>query len=120
MLRPRFGSSGEPTGFQAYVPFVNSSSSLATSPSAGSKPARRTLLRGALTGAAAVGTALATGASPASAAPSARPRPSTPAEALRELAAGNRRWRTCREKHPDETRAVREALISGQHPSPWC
>ncbi|MEU9353511.1 carbonic anhydrase [Streptomyces griseoloalbus] len=80
------------------------------------KPARRLLLRSALTGAAAVGTGLAVGTPPASASPRTRPRPTTPEEALRTLAAGNARWRTFREKHPDETRAVREELVSGQHP----
>lgn len=79
-------------------------------------PARRALLRTALTGAAVLGAGFAV-ASPASAASStARPRPSTPGQALRELAAGNVRWRTCREQHPDETPAVRQALTSGQHP----
>ncbi|MFC7219685.1 carbonic anhydrase [Streptomyces polyrhachis] len=29
---------------------------------------------------------------------------------------GNRRWRTLHEKHPDESRAVRQALVGGQHP----
>ncbi|WP_454320968.1 carbonic anhydrase [Streptomyces phaeoluteigriseus] len=43
-------------------------------------------------------------------------RPTTAAAALRELAAGNRRWRTFRERHPDETPAVRQSLIQGQHP----
>ncbi|MDG9715452.1 carbonic anhydrase [Streptomyces sp. DH24] len=95
---------------------MNSPSPAAISLPAEPKPARRSLLRGALSGAAAVGAALAVGVSPASAAPRPRPRPGTPAEALRELEAGNRRWRTYREKHPDETRDVREALISGQHP----
>ncbi|MGW0140726.1 carbonic anhydrase [Streptomyces calvus] len=84
------------------------------------KPPRRLLLRSAVTGAAAVGTAVAAGAAgaaPAAAAGSrARKRPATPEDALRELAAGNRRWRTYRERHPDETRAVREALVTGQHP----
>ncbi|MPY59874.1 carbonic anhydrase, partial [Streptomyces spongiae] len=46
----------------------------------------------------------------------ARPRPATAQEALRELAAGNLRWRTYRERHPDETPAVRQALVSSQHP----
>ncbi|MGP4089081.1 carbonic anhydrase [Streptomyces sp. KR55] len=84
-------------------------------------PARRALLRTALTGAAALGAGFAV-ASPASASPAsaassaARPRPSTPGQALRELAAGNVRWRTYREQHPDETPAVRQALTSGQHP----
>ncbi|MER6347863.1 carbonic anhydrase [Streptomyces sp. NPDC001595] len=80
-------------------------------------PARRLLLRAAMTGAAAVGVGLAADVSPAAAAPSAsRPRPTTAQEALRELAAGNLRWRTFRERHPDETPAVRQALTSGQHP----
>ncbi|MFI9761625.1 carbonic anhydrase [Streptomyces sp. NPDC051963] len=81
-------------------------------------PARRALLRAGLTGAAVLG-AVSAGVSTASAATptaAARPRPSTPAEALRALAAGNRRWRTFREQHPDETAAVRTELTSGQHP----
>lgn len=82
-------------------------------------PARRSLLRAALTGTAVLGTGLAVGASPAAAAPStAAPgkRPATAEEALRELAAGNRRWRTFCEQHPDETPAVRQSLTTGQHP----
>jgi len=80
-------------------------------------PVRRAFLRAGLTGAAALGTGLALGASPAAAAsPVTRPRPDTPGEALRELAAGNRRWRAFREQHPDETPATRQALVSGQHP----
>ncbi|WFB11052.1 carbonic anhydrase [Streptomyces sp. LX-29] len=43
-------------------------------------------------------------------------RPGTPEAALRALAAGNRRWRTFRERHPDQGRAVRESLAGGQHP----
>ncbi|MFI6039809.1 carbonic anhydrase [Streptomyces sp. NPDC051315] len=80
--------------------------------------ARRSLLRGGLAGAVALGgTALA--AAPASASsrtPAATPRPTTADEALRELAAGNRRWRAFRERHPDETPAVRQTLVSSQHP----
>lgn len=79
-------------------------------------PARRSLLRAAVTGAAVTGTGLALAVSPAAAAPPPRPRPTTAPEALRELAAGNRRWHTFRERHPDETPAVRQALTSGQHP----
>ncbi|MFD8150740.1 carbonic anhydrase, partial [Streptomyces sp. NPDC059720] len=77
---------------------------------------RRTLLRTALTGAAVLGTGLAAG--PAVAAPGrgARPRPATPAEAWRELAAGNRRWRAYRERHPHEDPATRRTLTAGQHP----
>ena len=44
------------------------------------------------------------------------PRPAPADEALRELAAGNRRWRTYCERHPDETPAVRQSLTTGQHP----
>ncbi|MEU5322385.1 carbonic anhydrase [Streptomyces sp. NPDC021056] len=78
---------------------------------------RRALLRAGLTGAAALGAGLTLGATPASATPAGtRPRPSTPDEALRELAAGNLRWRTFRERHPDETPAVRQALATAQHP----
>ncbi|WP_367325589.1 carbonic anhydrase [Streptomyces sp. HUAS ZL42] len=82
-------------------------------------PARRSLLRAALTGTAVLGTGLAVGASPAVAAPpttAPRKRPTTAEEALRELAAGNCRWRTFRERHPDETPVVRQALTTGQHP----
>ncbi|WP_053756280.1 carbonic anhydrase [Streptomyces sp. AS58] len=84
--------------------------------SAAVPPARRALLRTAVTGAAALGVGLAV-LSPASAAPSvSRPRPTTPAEALRELAAGNRRWRAHHQRHPHESPAVRQALTAGQHP----
>ncbi|WP_425247449.1 carbonic anhydrase [Streptomyces sp. NEAU-NA10] len=77
---------------------------------------RRSLLRGGFAGAATLGGA-ALAAAPASAAPRrTTPRPTTAAEALRELAAGNQRWRTYCERHPDETPAVRQSLISGQHP----
>nr|WP_308013472.1 carbonic anhydrase [Streptomyces sp. REN17] len=81
-------------------------------------PARRSLLRAALAGTAVLGTGLAGAAAPAVAAPStaARKRPTTAREALRELEAGNRRWRTFREQHPDESPAVRQALTTGQHP----
>ena len=79
---------------------------------------RRTLLRTALTGAAALGAGLGA-AGPATAATpvrDTRPRPGTPAEALRELAAGNRRWRAFRERHPHEDPALRRTLATGQHP----
>ncbi|MFF8972528.1 carbonic anhydrase [Streptomyces sp. NPDC014995] len=84
--------------------------------------ARRSLLRGGFAGAVALGGA-GLAAAPASAAPSpasaprgTAARPTTAAEALKELAAGNRRWRTFRERHPDETPAVRQSLTKGQHP----
>ncbi|MEU3254296.1 carbonic anhydrase [Streptomyces sp. NPDC006997] len=72
------------------------------------RPRRRVPLR--------VGAAGAAPAAPAPAAPGTRPRPATPVQAWRELAAGNLRWRTYRERHPDETPAVRRALTSGQRP----
>lgn len=78
--------------------------------------ARRSLLRGGFAGAAVLGGA-ALGAAPASAAPGpTTARPTTAAEALRELAAGNERWRTYRERHPNETSTVRQSLTSSQHP----
>ena len=82
-------------------------------------PARRSLLRAALTGTAALGAGLAIGAEPAAAAPHLalpRKRPTTAEEALRELSAGNRRWRTFRQQHPDQSPAVRQALTTSQHP----
>ena len=91
------------------------------------RTARRSLLRG-FAGAMTLGGGLALGTAPASAAtprgtshstPSrstTAPRPATADEALRELAAGNRRWRTYCERHPDETPAVRQSLTTGQHP----
>ncbi|MER7378678.1 carbonic anhydrase [Streptomyces lanatus] len=79
-------------------------------------PARRALLRYGLTGAATLGATAALGTAPASATPALQHRPGTPDEALRELAAGNRRWRNFCERHPDESPAVRQALTSGQHP----
>ncbi|MFE9441995.1 carbonic anhydrase [Streptomyces sp. NPDC006602] len=88
---------------------------------AAARPARRGFLRAGLTGAAALGAGLTLGAAPAPASASAASagtsrRPGTPDEALRELAAGNLRWRTYRERHPDETPAVRQSLTSGQQP----
>ncbi|MFF5183616.1 carbonic anhydrase [Streptomyces sp. NPDC000345] len=87
------------------------------------RTARRSLLRG-LAGAVTLGGGLAVAAAPASASaprgrsprPTAAHRPGTADEALRELAAGNRRWRTYCERHPDETPAVRQSLTAGQHP----
>jgi carbonic anhydrase len=79
---------------------------------------RRTLLRTALTGAAALGAGLGA-ARPATAATPVRdthPRPGTPGEALHELAAGNRRWRAFRERHPHEDPTMRRTLATGQHP----
>lgn len=70
-------------------------------------------------GAAALAAGLADGSSrtpTAARTGAAGPRPLTPASALRELSAGNARWRTLHERHPDETRAVRQTLVAGQHP----
>ncbi|GGZ39577.1 carbonic anhydrase [Streptomyces inusitatus] len=39
-----------------------------------------------------------------------------PGSAWRELTAGNERWRTFHERHPDQSRAVRRTLVRGQHP----
>ncbi|MFI1281261.1 carbonic anhydrase [Streptomyces sp. NPDC020858] len=83
-------------------------------------PGRRRLVRAVLTGAAAVGAGLVAGtpgtptASRAAGASGARP--TTPETALNVLAAGNARWRTLHETHPDETRTVRRTLVRGQHP----
>ncbi|MET7617562.1 carbonic anhydrase [Streptomyces sp. NPDC005408] len=80
---------------------------------------RRTLLRAALGGTAAVGAGLTIGAAPSSAAPrtpATATRPTTPAEALRELSEGNRRWRRLQQRHPHESLSVRRSLVSGQHP----
>ncbi|MFF5787967.1 carbonic anhydrase [Streptomyces sp. NPDC012693] len=88
-------------------------------PSAAASPLRRTLLRAALTGTAVTAGAWAFDVPAASAKESSsteRPRPATPEAALKELNAGNRRWRTFREKHPHETHAVRREAVSGQHP----
>ncbi|WP_412180582.1 carbonic anhydrase [Streptomyces sp. ADMS] len=87
--------------------------------SGATSPARRSLLRAALTGTAVLGAGLAIGAEPAAATPptaARRKRPTNAKEALRELNEGNRRWRTFRQQHPDESPAVRQALTTGQHP----
>ncbi|MFF8835643.1 carbonic anhydrase [Streptomyces sp. NPDC015130] len=83
-----------------------------------SSSSRRTLLRTALTGAALTAGSWAWDLPGASAEPRGRekPRPATPAAALRELEAGNRRWRTHHERHPHESLAVRRETVSGQHP----
>ncbi|GAA2253893.1 carbonic anhydrase [Streptomyces indiaensis] len=91
----------------------------ATSPR-GAGTARRTLLRTAPTGATALGAGLGAAhtatPAPAPVAGSAEPRPGTPGQALRELAAGNRRWQAFRERHPHEDPAVRRTLVTAQHP----
>ncbi|MCX5380828.1 carbonic anhydrase [Streptomyces sp. NBC_00091] len=82
-------------------------------------PGRRRFVRAVLTGAVAVGAGLVAGrpATPTGVSAGASgPRPRTPESALRELAAGNRRWRTLHERHPDQTRGVRQRLVTGQHP----
>jgi carbonic anhydrase len=92
---------------------------------AGSRPsaggtARRTLLRTALTGAAALGAGLGVAhtadAAPGTGTGAAEPRPGTPDQALRELAEGNRRWQAFRERHPHENPAIRRTLATAQHP----
>ncbi|WP_329038791.1 carbonic anhydrase [Streptomyces sp. NBC_01725] len=81
---------------------------------------RRALLRASVATAAvatAAGSGLIAGATPVGAA-TRKPttRPSTPAAALAELSAGNRRWRTFHQQHPHESQSVRQALVSGQDP----
>ncbi|MFD4700776.1 carbonic anhydrase [Streptomyces niveus] len=84
---------------------------------------RRALLRASVATAAvatAAGSGLIAGAMPAGAAPrtptSHSSRPTTPAAALAELSAGNRRWRTFKQQHPHESQSVRHSLVSGQAP----
>ncbi|MER6313755.1 carbonic anhydrase [Streptomyces sp. NPDC001581] len=83
---------------------------------------RRALLRTAAAGAAAAGAGLALAAAlPASAAPrdadaESAGRVTTPAQALRRLAAGNQRWRTQRQEHPHESAYLRRRLVEGQQP----
>lgn len=83
-------------------------------------PARRSLLRAALTGTAALGGGLVIGAEPAAAehriAAPRKQKPTTAEEALRELSAGNRRWRTFHQQHPDQSPTVRQSLTTSQHP----
>ncbi|MDX6763703.1 MULTISPECIES: carbonic anhydrase [Streptomyces] len=83
-------------------------------------PGRRRLARAVLTGVAALGAGLVAGSARVPmAAPTgggAGSRPTTPESALRELVAGNGRWRTYHERHPDQTRTVRHTLVAGQHP----
>ncbi|MFD9727847.1 carbonic anhydrase [Streptomyces sp. NPDC059072] len=92
-------------------------------PASASAPSRRTLLRSAVAGSALAGAGLAFGtASPASAASAASreaestERITTPAQALRRLAAGNERWRTLRQEHPHESAYLRRRLVDGQQP----
>lgn len=83
-------------------------------------PGRRRLLRVVLTGTVALAAGLVAGSprppeDPVAGGPG-RVRPATPASALRELETGNARWRSLHERHPDETRTVRQTLVGGQHP----
>ncbi|QES59293.1 carbonic anhydrase [Streptomyces venezuelae] len=83
--------------------------------------ARRRMVRAGLSGALALGVGLAFGPSAASGARAGeaavrRPRPAGPRQAWGELEAGNRRWRTFHERHPDRAGHVRRALVGGQHP----
>ncbi|MFA7761966.1 carbonic anhydrase [Streptomyces sp. NRRL S-448] len=82
---------------------------------------RRALLRTAVAGtAAAAGAGLTLGAAfPAFAAswdPESAEPVTTPAQALRRLAAGNQRWRTQDQEHPHESGAERRRLVQGQQP----
>lgn len=80
---------------------------------------RRRLIRAALTGVVAVAAGLVSDTSATSTATRGDgkgPRAGTPKSALRELVAGNVRWRSFRASNPDRTRAVRQTLVAGQHP----
>ncbi|WP_405834024.1 carbonic anhydrase [Streptomyces sp. NBC_00105] len=81
---------------------------------------RRALLRTAVAGTAAAGAGLALGSAfPAAAASldqESAERVTTPAQALRRLAAGNQRWRTQRQEHPHESAYLRRRLVEGQQP----
>ncbi|MEV7556485.1 carbonic anhydrase [Streptomyces sp. NPDC089795] len=80
---------------------------------------RRRFVRAGLTGALTMTAGLASGPAATSTAPRTDgkgPQHRTPGSALRELAAGNARWRTFHERNPDRTRATRQTLVTGQHP----
>ncbi|MGW6981055.1 carbonic anhydrase [Streptomyces sp. NPDC054932] len=81
---------------------------------------RRALLRTAVAGTAAAGAGLTLGAAfPAFATswdPEEAEQVTTPAQALRRLAAGNQRWRNRDQEHPHESVALRRRLVQGQHP----
>ncbi|MFD3869314.1 carbonic anhydrase [Streptomyces sp. NPDC058623] len=80
---------------------------------------RRLFVRAALTGTVAVGAGLIAGLPDVRPSPTEGlngPRPTTPVSALRALDAGNLRWRTLHERHPDATKAVRRTVVTGQHP----
>ncbi|MBT2394886.1 carbonic anhydrase [Streptomyces sp. ISL-100] len=101
-----------------YVPLVTLNRHTSSRPAS---TGRRALLRAAVAGTAATAaaeTAMTLGASSATAAPPAMATstPRSPDQALRELAAGNRRWRTFQQRHPHETPYVRQSLVSGQNP----
>ncbi|OEJ30459.1 carbonic anhydrase [Streptomyces subrutilus] len=77
---------------------------------------RRRLVQASLAGAVAVTAGLVSDSPSKATRAEKSARPGTPESALRELVAGNARWRTYHERHPDQTRAVRQTLVSGQHP----
>ncbi len=76
-------------------------------------------MRAGLTGAAAVAAGAVCGSpvvpAPVSSGPN-RARPASPTSAWQALAAGNQRWCTLHERHPDEGSAVRRTVVTGQHP----
>ncbi|MFJ6795117.1 carbonic anhydrase [Streptomyces sp. NPDC091268] len=87
-----------------------------------SSPSRRGVLRTALAGTAAAGSVLGLGsafpaaARPLTGSPVIDDRPAGPEEALRRLAAGNRRWAAHRQEHPHESPSTRLRLARAQHP----
>ncbi|MEW2414739.1 carbonic anhydrase [Streptomyces sp. NPDC046866] len=79
--------------------------------------ARRRLLWAATGVVAAQAALVSAGPAPSSSPPgSFGLRPDTPRAALAQLVAGNRRWRTYHERHPDRSAAVRRTLVGSQHP----
>ncbi|NYI08316.1 carbonic anhydrase [Allostreptomyces psammosilenae] len=79
---------------------------------------RRTLIRTALAGTAALGAGALSlaGATTASAGETAATRATDPHSVWHALLEGNRRWRTYHQLHPHEDQQIRTTLVSGQHP----
>ncbi|WP_312871030.1 carbonic anhydrase [Streptomyces lonarensis] len=112
---------------EATGPLPTPSDSSAPTTAATHGNGRRTFLRTALTGTAALGAALTLGGAGQAVAAPARPvsvpyplttTPATvtPNQALKRLVAGNNRWRAGNQQHPNETPARRLEAVSGQQP----
>lgn len=120
-FRPPPGPGAPGPGYRPYRPAMYSNTRIARV----SSLSRRGLLRAAVAGSATAGPSWP------SAPPSPPPRhrrtpaarrdrpaaaPTTPGHALRRLADGNRRWRTYRQQHPDESRT---GPASARPSTPW-